>query len=116
VERDDGSFLLDLLYVIPTWQRRGVATALLSVVSNELFQLGIPTLGSRYLLGNEESRLWHQRFGFEEREDFMLARRYYHHYALELGRREKIGDLDNAEREALLSEIARWKSRVEAVD
>src|SRR5262249_55850810 len=65
--------LLDILLVVPSWHRKGIATALVSAVNNELHKAGEKTLESRYLLGNEESRSWHQRFGFIEEPDLLLA-------------------------------------------
>jgi GNAT superfamily N-acetyltransferase len=61
--------LLDLLFVIPEWQRQGVATALASATVNDLYHVGVKTLKSRYVLGNNESRTWHQQFGFVEEPD-----------------------------------------------
>lgn len=60
----DGCPLLDMLFVRPRWQRRGLATALVSWSLRELLAQGEATLRSRYLLANEPSQAWHQRFGF----------------------------------------------------
>jgi GNAT superfamily N-acetyltransferase len=60
----DGCPLLDMLFVRPSWQRRGLATALVSWCLRELLAQGEAALRSRYLLTNEQSRAWHQRFGF----------------------------------------------------
>jgi RimJ/RimL family protein N-acetyltransferase len=111
---DDGEPpLLDMLFVVPTRQRQGLATALVSAAINALHNAGIPTLESRYMLGNEESQAWHQRFGFVEEPDLFLAKAYYHQSKHELWRRETIGDLTHAERDVLSSEADRWKRRVE---
>lgn len=64
VEMDDGCPLLDILFVAPEWQRRGIATALVSSAVNQLHGTGYRRLKSRYMLGNEKSRAWHERFGF----------------------------------------------------
>lgn len=105
--------LLDILFVAPAWQRQGLATALVSASINALHSAGVPTLESRYMLGNEESQAWHQRFGFVKEPDLFLAKAYYHQSKHELWRRETIGDLTAAERNMLSSEADRWKRRVE---
>lgn len=61
---EDGCPLLDMLFIRPRWQRRGLATALVSWSLGELLALGETALRSRYHLGNEPSRAWHHRFGF----------------------------------------------------
>jgi GNAT superfamily N-acetyltransferase len=65
----DGCPLLDMLFVRPRWQRRGLAAALVSWSLRELLAQGEATLRSRYLLANEPSRAWHQRFGFTVEAD-----------------------------------------------
>jgi GNAT superfamily N-acetyltransferase len=70
--------LLDILFVVPHWCGKGIATALVSAACNELQATRVKTLDSRYLLGNEESRAWHQKFGFTEKPDLLLARTYYY--------------------------------------
>jgi GNAT superfamily N-acetyltransferase len=112
VEKANQVSLLDILFVIPEWQRQGVATALARAAVNELYHVGVKTLKSRYLLGNNESRAWHQKFGFVEEPDLALARLYCYHAKHELRRLEKIGNLTEMKREALLSEIDQWQARV----
>lgn len=65
----DGCPLLDMLFVRPRWQRRGLAAALVSWSLRELLAHGEATLRSRYLLANEPSRAWHRHFGFTEEPD-----------------------------------------------
>ena len=65
----DGCPLLDMLFVRPRWQRRGLADALVSWSLRELLAHGEATLRSRYLLANEPSRAWHQHFGFTVEPD-----------------------------------------------
>ena len=108
--------LLDVLFVVPHWHRKGIATALVSAASNALYSSQVKTLESRYLLGNEESRSWHQRFGFTEEPDLLLARTYYHHAQRELRRRETIGDLLEKDRTKLLTERDYWRSQVQALE
>ncbi len=64
VETDDKCPLLDMLFVAPEWQRRGIATALVSSAVNQLHGRGYRRLKSRYMLGNDKSRAWHEGFGF----------------------------------------------------
>jgi len=116
VIKDDETPMLDLLFVAPDRQRRGLATALVSAAVNELHQLGEKRLMSRYHVGNDQSRAWHQQFGFVEEPDLMLARLYLAVASHELWRREKIGDLTLSEREALLSERERWRAQVDELE
>lgn len=116
VEKKDDQPLLDMLFVIPEWHRRGVATALVSAAINELYSFGMKRLESRYFLGNDASQAWHRKFGFVDEPDLFLAKLYYRHARHELGRREKIGNLTEAEREALSSEIDQWKAQVDELE
>src|SRR3990172_8963645 len=54
----DGCPLLDMLFVRPRWQRRGLAAALVSWSLRRLLEEGEATLRSLYLLANEPSRAW----------------------------------------------------------
>src|SRR5262245_21704083 len=105
--------LLYLLFVAPPWQRRGLATAMVSAAINELYELGEKTLTSRYHIGNEQSLAWHQRFGFIEAPDLRRARLYLQQSKVDLWRREKIGGLTAEERAKLTADIARWEAEVE---
>jgi RimJ/RimL family protein N-acetyltransferase len=105
--------LLYLLFVEPQWQRRGLATAMVSAAINELHELGEKTLTSRYHIGNEQSMAWHQRFGFVEEPDLQRARLYLRQATVELRRREKIGSLSDEERAKLTAEAERWEAEVE---
>lgn len=104
-----GSALLDVLFVVPQWQRMGVATALVSSVIDGLHDSGHSTLKSRYNLGNDGSRAWHRKFGFVEDSDLFLAETYYRHAEHELWRREKRGNLTREERQKLMLEVDRWR-------
>ncbi|MBO0859088.1 MAG: GNAT family N-acetyltransferase [Chloracidobacterium sp.] len=108
---EDGP-LLYLLFVAPQFQRRGLATAMVSAAVNELHELGEKTLTSRYHIGNEQSLNWHQRFGFVEEPDLRRAQLYLQQARVELWRREQIGPLTAEEREKLTEVIARWESEV----
>jgi RimJ/RimL family protein N-acetyltransferase len=108
--------LLYLLFVAPQWQRRGLATAMVSAAINELHDLGEKILTSRYHIGNEESMTWHRRFGFVEKPDLRRANLYLQQARVELWRREKIGGLTTEERTTLAAEVARWEADVEELE
>ncbi len=104
--------LLDLLFVVPGRQRRGLATALVSEAAEELSRRGFRRFESRYHLGNEASRAWHLRFGFVDEPDLFLAESMLHHVRHEIWRREKLGDLTPEERASLGAELERWRTQV----
>ena len=108
--------LLYLLFVAPQWQRRGLATVMVSAAINELHELGEKTLTSRYHIGNEQSMAWHQRFGFVEEPDLRRARLYLQQARVELWRREKIGHLTAEERAKLTVDLARWEAEVKKLE
>jgi len=116
IDQNEECPLLDMLFVIPEWQHQGLGTTLVSAAVNDLYKAGVKTLKSRYALGNEMSRSWHQKFGFVEEPDLFLARLYYHHVYHELWRREQLDDLTKAERQQLMSEVEHWNSRVEELE
>jgi GNAT superfamily N-acetyltransferase len=64
---------LDLLFVRPRWQRRGLATMLVADAATALRANGEPVLRSRYRLANAPSAAWHARFGFVEEPDWLVA-------------------------------------------
>ena len=104
VEKPDARALLDLLFVAPAWQRRGLATALVAAALNALEGTGFTKLSSRYMLGNEQSRRWHQRFGFVDEPNLFVARAYYYHAQHELTRQQELGALSADELAALVTE------------
>ena len=108
-----GSPLLDILFVAPEWQRKGVATALVSSVIHRLHHGGHRRLKSRYNLGNDGSRAWHREFGFVEDSDLFLAEAYRRHAEHELWRREKLGNLTREERRKLMLEVDRWRAQAD---
>jgi RimJ/RimL family protein N-acetyltransferase len=108
--------LLDLLFVVPAWQRRGLATALLGAALQELKARGFTRLESRYHLGNEASGAWHRRCGFVEEPDLFLAQSMLRHAHHELWRHERLGHLGAAERAALEAECERRRVQVEELE
>jgi GNAT superfamily N-acetyltransferase len=104
--------LLDMLFVAPSLQGRGVATAMAAAACAVLQDTGASVLDSRFVQGNDASEAWHRRFGFVELPDLTLARDRYRGAQHERWRRGKLGDLDTAEREALDGEVERLRRHV----
>lgn len=115
VEVEQGP-LLDLLFVAPQLQGRGIATALGAAVLNQLQRAGAHRLASKYHIGNDQSRRWHQRFGFVEEPDLTRAQLYHMCAQHELWRREEAGDLNAKERARLTAECAFWERQVEELE
>jgi GNAT superfamily N-acetyltransferase len=113
IVRTENGPLLDLLFVSPDCQRSGIATAMVSAAVNELHKLGEQRLASQYHIGNDQSRAWHQGFGFVEEPDITRARLYRMCARHELWRREQLGDLPGEERTRLNAECEFWEAQVE---
>jgi GNAT superfamily N-acetyltransferase len=108
-DEDDIPFL-DLLYVLPDWQRKGIASAMVAQAVNTLYEARIPVLTSRYDLANTSSRDWHHRFGFKDSPGWLASRHLRAYFRQELHRRTLMGDLDDAERRRLQQEIEHWSN------
>lgn len=106
---------LDLLFVHPAWQGRQLATALAVEAVNHLHLYGERQLMSRYHIGNEASRRWHQRFGFRELPDLPSAQLFLRAAQHELKRLEKAGAANLAERQHWEAERMRWQAEVAAL-
>ncbi len=78
--------LLDCLFVRPDHARRGLATAMVSQVVNELVKSGETGLLSYVLLANGPSLAWHHQFGFREVPDLLVASARSRFYQGELDR------------------------------
>jgi GNAT superfamily N-acetyltransferase len=106
---------VDLLFVRPRWQRRGLATALVAGSVAALRTAGEPVLRSRYRLANTPSVAWHARFGFVEEPDLLVAsaREAWTHH--ELQRQAHLGPGDAARRAALEAEARRWARQQRAL-
>ncbi len=107
VRKADGPFL-DMLFVRRRWQHRGLGTALVGMVMNELAGAGETHLGSAYNVANGPSIAWHHKLGFEEVPDLVLARARGQVARHELWRRERMGGLTDGERRALEAEVTHW--------
>lgn len=108
--------ILRILFVAPGWRRRGIAAAVVAAALNRLHELGDARLTSSHLLANEASRRWHRAFGFIEEPDLPLTQYYLRHVNRELWRKENLGGLGSAEREALEAEVERLKRELQRLD
>jgi GNAT superfamily N-acetyltransferase len=117
VSKDKGyGPVLDLILVSPRWQRRDLASALVSDAMNEIYRSGEQTITSCYQLANTASQSWHRAFGFIEMPDLRFAYAYHRRAAQELHRREKIGVLTDEERAALQAEVAYCRNRIDELE
>lgn len=107
---------LDLLFVRPRWQRRGLANALVQTALSDLHTQGESHLDSGYVVANAASAAWHREFGFVELPDLMRAREQYYDIQHERDRRELIGDLSDTERQAMEQAAQDWWRQVEALE
>ena len=108
IQKATGPFL-DMLFIRPPWQRRGLAAALTGAALNHLFAVGESHLGSAYDLANQPSRRWHEKFGFVEQPDSFLARARAQVARHELWRRHEVGGLGDGDRAALQAEAEHWE-------
>ena len=65
---------LDALFVGPSWQRRGIATAMFFSAMNSLLDVGESEVTSCYDIGNDKSAAWHEAVGFSEIPDEWVDR------------------------------------------
>ena len=115
--QDEGWALLDMIFVTPTWQRRGLASALAAAALTALHQAGgYRTLVSRYHLGNEPSRAWHHGFGFTDEPDLRLAQLNLRASSHELRRLRLLGTLTPAAQRRLVRERNRWQREVDRLE
>jgi GNAT superfamily N-acetyltransferase len=101
---------LDLLYVRPGFQRKGMATAMVGWGVNTLLKSNFQELFSTYHICNEESRQWHHRFGFQDVYDRFYIRLKVAWYNNEISRREQLGLLEGID--VLMRERDEWQSQV----
>jgi len=116
VDTGENRALLDLLFLVPEYQRRGLATAMAESAVNALQDMGFETLESQYQLGNEASRAWHHRFGFLDRPDLQIARTLLAHARHELERQEREKPEKREDLSSLEAEVAFWEAEVQRLD
>jgi len=117
LQQNEGWALLDMIFVSPRWQRRGLANALAAAAMTELHTMGgCRTLISRYHLGNEASCVWHHRFGFVDEPDLRLAQLYLRAARHELRRREQMRMLTSAEKQRLTVKRDKWQHEVDRLE
>lgn len=107
----EGEVCLDLLYVVPDYQRQHIATHMVATAVNTLHAAGIVTLTSTYHICNDTSRYWHHAFGFVDVYDQMYIRLKYVWYRNEIWRREKLGLTEGLD--ALTAERDRWYAQLD---
>ncbi len=91
LENREGHTKLDLLYVVPSYQRKGIATQMVAHAANILYDEGVQTLYSAYHICNEGSHDWQHSYGFLEIPDQFYCRLKYAWFRHEIWRREKLG-------------------------
>ena len=91
LENREGHAKLDLLYVVPSHQGKGMATEMVTSAANILYNDGVRTLYSAYHICNERSRDWQHSFGFTEIPDPFYCRLKYAWCRHEIWRRERLG-------------------------
>ncbi|MBO0614551.1 MAG: hypothetical protein RL122_2447 [Pseudomonadota bacterium] len=106
-----GEVCLDLLCVVPAYQRQKIATSMVASVVNHLAVMGVETLSSAYHICNDSSRHWHHLFGFVDVYDQMYIRLKYAWYRNEVWRRDKLGLVDGLD--ALKAERDFWLAQLD---
>ena len=101
---------LDLLFVRPRWQRRGLAVTLVQSAMNALHDAGETYFDGGYNVANEASATVHRRLGFAELPDLSRAQDELHCARHELRRHEQGSDLSDAERQELERAVAHWEA------
>ena len=107
---------LDILFIRTDFQKRGLATLLVSAAVSRLYKMGARRLSSAYRLCNEASAQWHRRFGFVEEPDLSLAQLLLRCSQHELWRRQEMGDLSDAERATLEARCNHLEELVETLE
>ena len=107
----DGHIHLDLLLVMPTHQRKRLATDMVAVAVNQLFTEDVQELYSSYHICNVGSQKWHHSFGFQAIYDPFYVRLKYAWCRHEIGRHEKLGLHDKANE--LAKEKDFWHNQLE---
>lgn len=108
--------VLDLLMVLPSCRRRGLARAFVMHAMNRLHADGRDALCSAYVVCNEESAAWHTAFGFTELPDLGLAHLRRSHFAIERQRCKADKSVSVKERRRVSREYAFWKRRASELE
>jgi N-acetylglutamate synthase-like GNAT family acetyltransferase len=107
---EDGNMELDLLFIKPNYQRKGLGTELVSTVNNKLCEEGITELYSAYHICNEGSKSWHHSFGFKDICDQLFINSKFNWFRFEIQRRKKLGQTDGIDE--LIEEKNWWYSKL----
>lgn len=105
---------LDLLLVLPEYQRMGIATEMVSGAIDSLYADGVRDLRSGYHICNDRSRAWHHSLGFKDVPEYFHCRLKAAWYRHEIWRWEKLGKLDGLEE--LKIEKDRWERLVQELE
>jgi RimJ/RimL family protein N-acetyltransferase len=108
-----GNPLLEGLFVIPEYQRKGLATALFSNACIWLTSNGLDRLISYCHIANEIGNDWHKKMGFKELPDLQLAKMRWHYFSLELDRLSRLNQLAAGKREELSNIVKRLDEEIQ---
>ena len=86
ITTESGKTKLDLLFVLPRTQRKGIATEMVSLACNELQPQGIYEIYSCWHALNETSQHWHHQFGFTDVYEQYFIQRKHNWYQREIQR------------------------------
>lgn len=95
-------FKNEILFVDSAQQRKGIGTALVTDILNNLHKKKEEIFWSEYHICNELSANWHKRFGFMEEPDIMTAKFRRSYLRHQVWRNEKLGNLEKVEELKLL--------------
>jgi len=105
---------LELLYVRPQFQGKGMATGMVSWGMNCLIESNLQELFSTYHICNQESRLWHHKFGFRDIYDPYYIRLKFSWLNQEIWRMETLGLAEGVD--DLIEERDEWESQLDPED
>jgi GNAT superfamily N-acetyltransferase len=105
---------LDLLLVLPEYQRMGIATEMVSGAIDSLYADGVRDLRSGYHICNDRSRAWHHSLGFEDVPEYFHCKLKAAWYRHEIWRREQLGKIERIEE--LRTEKDRWDRLVQELE
>jgi GNAT superfamily N-acetyltransferase len=105
---------LDLLLVLPEYQRMGIATEMVAGAIDSLYADGVRDLRSGYHICNDRSRAWHHSLGFEDVPEYFHCKLKAAWYRHEIWRREQLGKIERIEE--LRTEKDRWDRLVQELE